>query len=284
MAGRLNGAFHQLSDGVRLYYRLQGPIERPLLILLNGLLSDTTMWAGVLPHLTPRFRVMTLDFRGQGRSDAPLGGPYRVEDNARDVWDLIEALGLSRPWILGLSNGSSVGLELLAGHPGKFAGAVLSSAKASVDFSLRLKIQHWLRCLELGGPLLQFDAAAPFLWGDRFLEARHGVLRAYHQATAAGGRAPSEHHGARLQMEGVLEWDARDRMSAIREPVLVLAGAEDLLTPPWKSQAAAALIPGARFKVVPGVGHAFPVEDPAGYASVVGQFIDETASPNETRG
>ncbi|HWQ09890.1 MAG TPA: alpha/beta fold hydrolase, partial [Holophaga sp.] len=183
---RFQPTFATLASGLELHYRIQGEPGAPWLVLVNGLLSDTTMWAGVLPHLMLRFRVLTFDCRGQGRSGAPEDGRYSVGTMAEEAWELMELLGIRRPWLLGLSNGSSISLELLAGHPAAFAGAVLTSCMPCNDFTTRLRIQHWIACLDLGGPLMQFDAAAPYLWGDRFLEQRHGVLRAYHQVVSAG--------------------------------------------------------------------------------------------------
>lgn len=258
-----------LASGLRLHYRVQGPPAAPWMVLLNGLLSDTTMWAGALPGLTQRFRVLTFDSRGQGKSDAPEAGPYLTADLAGDAWELFQALGVARPWLVGLSNGSALSLELLSRHPGAFAGAVLTSAMPRIDFAMALKVEHWARCLELGGPLFQFDAVAPFLWGDGFLEARHGVLRAYHQVVT-GGEKPL--HGNLHQIRGTLGWDIRDRLGDIEAPVLLLCGAEDLLTPPWKCLATAQGIPGARFEVVPEVGHAYPVEDPKGFVAKVLAF------------
>lgn len=85
-------------------------------------------------------------------------------------------------------------------------------------------------------------------------------------------------------MEGILDWDIRDRLGALKDPVLLLAGAEDLLTPPWKCLETARLIPHSRFEVVPGVGHAFPVEDPKGFARRVTAFIDEASNLPVTHG
>ena len=262
-------AFAVLPSGLKLHYRVQGPPGAPWMVLLNGLLSDTTMWAGVLPGLTQRFRVLTFDSRGQGRSDAPEAGPYLTADLAEDAWALFQALGVAHPWLVGLSNGSAMSLELLTRHPGAFAGAVLTSAMPRMDFAMALKVEHWARCLEVGGPLMQFDAVAPFLWGDGFLEARHGVLRAYHQVVT-GGEKPL--HGNLHQIRGTLGWDIRDRLAGIRAPVLLLSGAEDLLTPPWKCLATAQGIPGARFEVVAGVGHAYPVEDSKGFVARILAF------------
>lgn len=265
-------AFATLPSGLKLHYRVQGNPQGPWLVLLNGLLSDTTMWAGVLPGLADRYRILTFDSRGQGKSDAPLDGPYPTALLAEEAWELFDVLGVSRPWLVGLSNGSAMSLELLAAHPGGFAGAVLTSAMSRFDVAMGLKAEHWARCLEVGGPLMQFDAVAPFLWGDAFLEARHGVLRAYHQVVT-GGDKPQ--HGNLHQIRGTLGWDIRGRLGLIQDPVLLLCGAEDLLTPPWKCLETAKGIPGSRFEVVPGIGHAYPVEDPRGFVARVRRFMDK---------
>ncbi|WP_243300691.1 alpha/beta fold hydrolase [Geothrix oryzisoli] len=265
--------FATLGSGVKLHYRVQGNPQGPWLVLLNGLLSDTTMWAGVLPGLMDRYRVLTFDSRGQGKSEAPVEGPYPTALLAAETWELFGLLGVERPWLLGLSNGSAMSLELLTTHPGAFAGAVLTSAMPRIDFAMALKAEHWAHCLEVGGPLMQFDAVAPFLWGDAFLEARHGVLRAYHQVVTGGTDKPM--HGNLHQIRGILGWDIRERLSLIQDPVLLLSGAEDLLTPPWKCRETAQSIPGASFEVVPGIGHAYPVEDPKGFVARTRAFMDK---------
>ena len=262
--------FVTLASGLRLHYRVQGKPGAPWLVLLNGLLSDTTMWAGVLPGLADHHRILTFDSRGQGRSEAPLEGPYPTAVLAEEAWELFQALGVTQPWLIGLSNGSAMSLELLSAHPDAFPGAVLTSAMPRFDFALSLKAEHWARCLEVGGPLMQFDAVAPFLWGDAFLEARHGVLRAYHQVVTGGGRPQ---HGNLHQIRGTMGWDIRDRLKFIQVPVLLLCGSEDLLTPPWKCLETARLIPGCRFEVVPGIGHAYPVENPKAFVTRVRDFL-----------
>jgi pimeloyl-ACP methyl ester carboxylesterase len=249
---------HTVSGGVNLYYRIQGPRDAPWLVLLNGLLADTTMWAGTLKGFTGRHRVLTFDGRGQGRSDAPAEGPYTPALLARDAWELMAHLDVRRPWLAGLSNGSSIGLELLAAHPGAFRGAVLTSAVPRIDFPMALRLRHWLQCLELGGPGLLFDAAAPYLWGDEYLTRRYRVLKDYFLKQKYMNEP---FYGSRHQIDGVLHWDIRSRLGAIQDPVLFLAGAEDLLTPPWKCLETARLLPHSRFEILPGIGHALPVEN-----------------------
>lgn len=274
MTPRLRPTFATLASGVKLHFRIQGDPSKPWLVLLNGLLSDTTMWAGVLPGLSGHFRILTFDSRGQGRSDAPDIGPYPTAVLAAEAWELMQILDIEKPWLVGLSNGSAMSLELLSDHSDGFTGAVLTSSVARTDFAMGLKAEHWARCLEVGGPLMQFDAVAPFLWGDHFLEARHGVLRAYHQVVTGHGPI----HGSLHQIRGVMGWDIRDRLSRISAPILLLCGAEDLLTPPWRCQATAQLIPHARFEVVPGIGHSFPVEEPKAFVKRVLAFVDSVGA------
>jgi 3-oxoadipate enol-lactonase len=268
---RTAGAWATLKSGVRLHYQVQGKPGGAWLVLFNGLLSDTTMWAGALPGLTADHRVLTFDSRGQGKSDAPPQGPYTVPLLAREAWELMDQLDIRQPWLVGLSNGSNIALELLADHPGAFRGGVLTSSVPNIDFSMGLRLEHWIRCLALGGAALQFEAAAPYLWGDAFLEKRYAVLKAYHERK---GSLNEPFDGSRHQIEGVLQWDIRHKLDQVQEPVLLLCGAEDLLTPVWKCAETAKLVPNARFEIVPGVGHAFPVENPKGFAARVKAFTD----------
>ena len=260
-----------LAGGVKLHYRIQGQPGAPWMVLFNGLLSDTTMWAGVLPGLTARHRVLTFDSRGQGKSDAPLEGPYPVPLMAAEAWELMQILDIQRPWLVGLSNGSSMALELLVAHAGAFPGAVLTSAVPRIDFSMAIRLRHWLQCLELGGPALQFEAAAPDLWGDAFLAQRYPVLKNYFLKQKYMNEP---FHGSRHQIEGVLHWDISSKLGVIKDPVLFLAGAEDLLTPAWKCLETAQRVPHSRFEVVPGVGHAYPIENPKGFSERVGKFTE----------
>ena len=272
--------FVTLLGGLKLHYRIQGTPGAPWMVMLNGLLSDTTMWAGVIPWLSDHFRILSLDGRGQGKSDVPSGDLYTPGLLAKDVWEVFNLLGVERPWLVGLSNGSNVALELLAAHPGAFAGGVLISSVPHIDFTIGLRIQHWIHCLDTGGLLMQFDAVAPYLWGDAFLQKRYAVLRAFNQVVM--GQKPREdsedpHLGLRHQVLGILGWDIRTRLDAVQVPLLLLAGAEDLLTPPWKCLETAKLIPSARFEVIPGVGHSYPVETPKACADRILEFVTQIA-------
>ncbi len=88
-------------------------------------------------------------------------------------------------------------------------------------------------------------------------------------------------HGNLHQIRGTLGWDILGRLAQISVPTLLLAGAEDLLTPPWKGLEAAQGIPGSRFEIIPGIGHAYPVEDPKGYSARLKGFVVDALADKE---
>ena len=82
-------------DGVRLYWRLDGAAARPVLVLLNSIGTDMALWAPAFPHLLPVFRLLRIDTRGHGASDAPPGD-YSLAGLARDVASVMDAAGWDR--------------------------------------------------------------------------------------------------------------------------------------------------------------------------------------------
>ena len=265
--------FATISSGVRLHYKLHGLPGLPWVVLLNGLLSSSAMWAGLISSITSFCRVLTFDSRGQGSSDAPLDGPYTVQLLAQDTQELLQILNIQQPWLVGLSIGSSVGLELLAAHPGLFKGAVLASAVSFVDFSMQLRLRHWLHCLEVGGVQMQFDAAAPYIWGDRFLKQRFNILKKYYLSDQK--YTSNALIDLRYQIVGAMFWDIRPKLCNVEEPVLILMGGKDLLTPAWMGLELAKLIKRSKFEVIQEASHTFPVESPSIFAKRIRSFITE---------
>ena len=113
------------AGGVRLAVRvLDGPPRGPGLLLHHGLASSQHIWDLMLPRLTRRFRVVTYDARGHGRSGKPSSG-YGFDTVVADALAVIRATKLRHPFLAGHSWGAMVALELAAAHPKAIAGAVL---------------------------------------------------------------------------------------------------------------------------------------------------------------
>ncbi|HEX6778910.1 MAG TPA: alpha/beta hydrolase [Ktedonobacterales bacterium] len=102
------GRFHYLTWGAE-------HTERPSMLLLHGITSDTLSWVRVAPALADRYRVYALDMRGHGESIKPPAGAYSLRATADDAAALIEALGLEQPVVMGHSWGGATAIVLASG-------------------------------------------------------------------------------------------------------------------------------------------------------------------------
>jgi pimeloyl-ACP methyl ester carboxylesterase len=99
-----------------------GPIA---LVLLHGYLSSTASWRAVMPALSRRARVVSVDLPGFGYSDRPAAASYTLPWMASLLPELVGALKLDRPVMVAHSLGGGVALHAAACHPALFRGLVL---------------------------------------------------------------------------------------------------------------------------------------------------------------
>jgi pimeloyl-ACP methyl ester carboxylesterase len=103
-------------DATDLNHRLEGPEGTPVVVLSNSLGTAMGMWGDQAPALRERFRLLRYDTRGHGASPAPPC-PYTMDDLGRDVLSLLDALGIGRASIYGLSVGGMTGMWLAGEDP-----------------------------------------------------------------------------------------------------------------------------------------------------------------------
>ena len=121
-----------VRNGVRLYWKLDGDAERPALVLLNAIGTDLALWDTCMPHLLPAFRVLRLDARGHGASD-PADGDYGLAMLAADVTAVMDAAGVARAAIVGVSLGGMVAMALALDHPERVDALALICSSATMD-------------------------------------------------------------------------------------------------------------------------------------------------------
>lgn len=102
-------------DGVRLYHEVAGR-GTPALVMIHGGGCDHTAFAPQLAHFQAGHRVVAVDLRGHGRSDAPIQ-EYTIPGFAEDVISLCQQLDLDKPVLIGHSLGGRIALEVVAQHP-----------------------------------------------------------------------------------------------------------------------------------------------------------------------
>ncbi len=261
---------HTLADGHSLYYELSGPADADTLVLLNGLTMNTAAWGWHTPLYAGQFQVLTLDLRGQGQSSKPEADAYSLAQQADDVASLLEALGIARAHVLGLSYGGMVAQHLARQHPAKVARLVLASTLAYSDAANAAIAASWEAAQCTGGGDQLFTDMLPWVFGSQFLASQQAMLQAMR---ALAAQAPWE--PVRRLSNGVLAHDARPWLGQLRQPTLVVVGSEDRMTPRYQADALVAGIAGARLEVLPGVGHASHLEALPQFVALTSAFLRE---------
>jgi 3-oxoadipate enol-lactonase len=253
-----------------MYYEVHGK-GRPLL-LISGLGNDLNIWASQVPEFAKKYCVIGFDNRGSGRTDAP-DQPYSIPMMAEDTIGLMDALGVEKAHVLGVSMGGYIAEELAMTYPGRAESLILMTTSVG-PYMLKISILHaWAReALKDMRPMTFFQIMLPFMFNDRSFETP-GVLEMA-VGTIAGHSSTPPHILAR-QMTACVEHDARDRIGRITAPTLVLAGKEDPFVPFSLSEELAASIPNAKLRVLDGGGHGFNGAIADKFNRAVLEFLDQ---------
>lgn len=235
-----------------MYYEVHGK-GHPFL-LISGLGNDLNCWAHQIPELAQKYCVIAFDNRGSGRTDAP-DLPYSIRMMAEDTVGLMNALGIEKAHVLGVSMGGYIAEELAMTYPSRVASLVLATTSVG-PYLLKISIlQEWAhQALRDMRPMTFFQIMLPFMFNDSSFESP-GVLEMAVSTIAAHSSTPP--HILARQMTACVEHDARDRIGQIAAPTLVIAGKEDPFVPFSLSEELAAGIPNARLRVLDGGGHGF---------------------------
>ncbi len=247
-------------DGVKIAYRTFGT-GGPAVVLVHGTGLSQVIWRGFgyARDLSADHLVITPDLRGHGRSDKPHeDGAYTPERFAGDVLAVLDQLGVERAGYVGYSLGGRVGFSLADTHPQRVDRFVSVAGAPGIRPGAidRVFFPGCRQAIEAGG-------MSGFLteWQERtgaeidrstqaaFAANDPEALAAYMRAADADPGVPLEH------------------LSAWRTPTLLLVGDQDTERV-LAAQEAAAIVPGARLEVLPGVGHGDVLRDPRALPAV----------------
>lgn len=253
----------------RIHFEVVGRADAPPLLLVMGMGFSSRAWHTLPALLRDDFRVVVFDNCGTGRSSAPRA-LRRTRHMAEDAIAVLDALGLARVFVFGISMGGMVAQELALQHPERVRALALGATFAGHLRSAKPPVGV---ALELLRAALRGERVAP----EQL--ARLLVSRAYFGADRAGFERwmrtvePVRAAVALRQLLAVVLHETRRRLPALRVPTLVITGDADRLVPPANSHELARLIPGARLVLLPGAGHVFPVERPAETVAELRRFF-----------
>jgi pimeloyl-ACP methyl ester carboxylesterase len=232
----------------------------PDVLLIGGLGDPVESWQLQIDGLADSFRMTAFDNRGAGRSPLP-DGPFTVESMADDAASVLLAAGIGSAHVVGFSGGSVIAQELAIRHPDLVRSLVLVSTWARVDPYFEAMGRAW-RWMVTDAPTERAFLEAFFVWIYTRRAHLDGTVSQIVEESLAFPHAASA-EAIQRTVDAFLAHETADRLPKISVPTLVLAGAEDVATPPRYGEVVADLIPGARFEVWEGEAHQ-PMQEAAG--------------------
>ncbi len=261
---------HITANGAKLYYEMHGPEDAEVLVLNNGIIANTRSWANQLPALTPHFRVLLYDMRGQGQSQKwQEGDPdFTWAMHADDLAALMDALGIEQAHIGGISYGGELAMVFALRCPERCRRLVVADAVSHVGPWLRAVVKTWIAAAETGDAEHFYRTTWYWNFSESFFGAQYELLLSRIDAAQALD-LPSVVQLCRcfhtLELTNVLDH--------IQQPTCVIVGACDILKPVHHAETIASALPDAELHIIPGAGHATFWEDAEAFNSIVLGFL-----------
>lgn len=258
---------------LRIAYELRGALgrRRPWLTLIQGVGLDRTGWGPAIEKLGGRFRLVLLDNRGSGGSDAPAQS-VRIDDMVRDVVAVLGDAGIARSHVLGASLGGIVAQELAVEHPDLVGRLVLVATTPGWPFAFPMPVGSMLLMAalrnlppETARRRLVENALSPQTLrehpelAEQLIE-HHRSRPLDYRAVSAQAFAGAAYLGSGIQ-------------ARIRAATLVLHGGADKVVDARNGKLLADRIPGAELVIFPELGHLLFWEDPERFAAAVTEFL-----------
>jgi 3-oxoadipate enol-lactonase len=243
-------------------------------LLIPGQGMTVEGWWATIPELSRSFRVIAFDNRDTGDS-ARVFLPYSVAQMAEDALAVLDAAGVSRAHVYGISLGSLIAQELALRHPDRVCALVLGASSAggyaAYKPSAASPAQTFLVRAGTMAPEEAEWAAVPYTYGER---TRREHPERIAEDIAHRMASPPEPLAYVHQAAAVATHDAYERLNQISAPTLVVHGERDVFIPPANALVLAERIPSARLRLWADAGHMFPIDEPEADVEIA-RFLGE---------
>lgn len=250
-----------MPAAANLYYHLyEGSEEgrKPPVILIHGAGGTHLFWPSEMRRL-PGYRIHAPDLPGHGKSNGR--GQQSIRAYAEELVEWLAAMGVHSAVFVGHSMGGAIALTLALDFPEHVLGLGLVASGA------RMRVAPAI--LESAANPTTFHNAVEMIVASAFSpESSPRLIELASQRMAE--TRPSVLHGDFLACDA---FDETERLAQIRQPALVVCGADDKLTPPRYSQFLADTLPNASLRMIPNAGHMVMLEQPQAVASALAAFL-----------
>jgi pimeloyl-ACP methyl ester carboxylesterase len=243
-------------NDINIYYEVSGEGEPLLLIAGNGL--DHTSWLRQIPAFSEKYQVITFDNRGTGQTDVP-STTYSIKGMASDTVGLMDALGIKKAHICGVSMGGYIAQELAILHQERVMKLVLAATAAKRPPELSRS----------SDPQIRVKETLRMLFTDNYLSSPNFPL-VLNWLISSNSANPDVQAGHNAVGD---EHDASGRFDEVMVPTLVIVGGDDVR---FFSSAKdlAKMIKGAELVIVEGGKHGFAFEFADTFNKVVLNFLE----------
>jgi 3-oxoadipate enol-lactonase len=241
------------ANGITMNYASQGA-GAPLL-LIPYLTADYACYAFQVAEYSKHFTCISVDLRGAGESDKPEG-TYSTELYADDVAAFMQALGISRAHVAGLSLGAATGMWLAAKYPQKVISLSLHSAWAKTDPFAKVVVEGWqIMAKGLGSvPDMVIKGIFPWCFTPELYAGRPDYINSL--ADFVRGRPAQPLDSFFRQSNAVLAHDASSQLEKIKAPTQITFGRHDMIISTRFADGMKNTIKGAELLVFEGCAHA----------------------------
>jgi pimeloyl-ACP methyl ester carboxylesterase len=268
-------------DGVRVGYDVYGAGEPTILLLTSWAITHAQQWKGQVPYLARRFRVITVEGRGNGRADRPTTPEaYDDREYVDDAIAALDATGVDRAVVVGLSMGARHALQLAAWYPERAAGVVAIGTAlpwpAPPDFDVPKDSYEGWEKMNLHYWLADYRGFVEFFMSQVFTEPHS--IKQWEDGVGFGLETTAE----TLLLAGAgagepTEADAEAICRQVRCPVLVVHGDQDGIVP-YETGVAIAGWTGGQMVTIHGGGHAPTACDPVRANLLIRDFTESLGS------
>ena len=240
---------------IDIYYEIHG--EGEPLLLINGYGQYSGHWAGLVPIFSREYKVIIFDNRGTGRSDKPKL-EYTAKMMAADAKGLLDAIGIKRAHIFGVSMGGMISQEFALNYPDTVISLILGCTECGGKHAVKQSREQldFLFGPEMAKRPVEERArlTAPWLWSQEFIDKHPQAVDVYVEITA---KYPTPTRGYACQASVIRTIETYDRLPQIKAPTLVIAGDSDRIIPHENSKIIASRIPGTELVILKNSGHGF---------------------------
>lgn len=238
------------------------------IVFLHAFPLNRTMWAEQESALSSHYRVITIDPRGHGESDAPLWH-YSLDQAADDVRALLDHLSITQALFVGLSMGGYILLAFYRKYTDRVKGMVLADTRAQADTPEGKAGRFQMAQIAYKqGPSAIADIMIPKLLSPATIQTRPEI--AQQVRTMIEGNQISGIAGDLMAMAE--RPDSVPLLKQIACPTQIIVGELDQATPPADAKLMAEQIPHARLAIIPNAAHLANLEQPEAFTRLIEEF------------